>query len=295
MPEPLLGGGNPADPTPNDPAPTPPTDLAPNDPPADPAPTPKEVYITDENWRNSLPDDIKNDPSLQAIKDIPGLVKSYVHAQKLVGADKIQLPNKYDDGTQMRAVMHKLGLPEKIEDYEIKSAKEEFDEDGLKNFASKAHEFGILPKQAQALYDWYEEAQGQADNTYKEKYEEQVQADIANLKKEWGAGFDTNIKLANQTLEYFTEDNTDLGDYISQNYGHDTNIVKFLAKVGESLKEGRIIKEGDTDPYAITPDSAAKKVAEIRGDVNSPIYDKNHPQHDIALKELMKFTEIANR
>ena len=45
------------------------------------------------DWKASLSDEIRSDKSLENIKDIEGLAKSYVHAQKLVGSDKIPVPN----------------------------------------------------------------------------------------------------------------------------------------------------------------------------------------------------------
>ena len=48
------------------------------------------------DWKTSLTEDIRADKSLAPIKDINSLAKSYIHAQKLVGVEKIPLPNKSD-------------------------------------------------------------------------------------------------------------------------------------------------------------------------------------------------------
>ena len=50
---------------------------------------------TNTDWKASLSDDLKADKSLENIKDIESLAKSYVHAQKMVGGDKIPVPNKF--------------------------------------------------------------------------------------------------------------------------------------------------------------------------------------------------------
>ena len=47
------------------------------------------------DWKASLSDEIRNEKSLENISDIESLAKGYVHAQKLVGADKIPVPNKF--------------------------------------------------------------------------------------------------------------------------------------------------------------------------------------------------------
>ena len=49
------------------------------------------------DWKANLPEDIRNDTSLAPIKDIEGLAKSYVNAQKLIGRDKIPMPKDEND------------------------------------------------------------------------------------------------------------------------------------------------------------------------------------------------------
>ena len=44
------------------------------------------------DWRASLSDDIRNDPSLASIQDVNGLAKSFIHGQRMVGADKVVIP-----------------------------------------------------------------------------------------------------------------------------------------------------------------------------------------------------------
>jgi len=73
-----------------------------------------------ENWKDSLPDDLKGEKALESIQDIPGLVKSYVHAQKMIGSDKIPVPNKYATDEDWQAVYSKLGRPESPDAYEFK-------------------------------------------------------------------------------------------------------------------------------------------------------------------------------
>ena len=45
---------------------------------------PSEPTQQEVNWRESLPEDLKEDPSLKSIQDVPGLAKSFIHAQKMV-------------------------------------------------------------------------------------------------------------------------------------------------------------------------------------------------------------------
>ena len=64
-----------------------------------------------DNWKDTLPDDLKAEKALESIQDIPGLAKSYIHAQKMIGSDKIPVPNKYATDEDWQAVYNKLGRP----------------------------------------------------------------------------------------------------------------------------------------------------------------------------------------
>jgi hypothetical protein len=74
---------------------------------------------TSVDWRTSLPEELKSEKSLSSITDIAGLAKSYVHAQKLIGADKIPVPNKHATEDDWNAVYEKLGRPKSAEDYKL--------------------------------------------------------------------------------------------------------------------------------------------------------------------------------
>ena len=68
------------------------------------------------DWRASLAEDIKTDKSLASIKDVNSLAKSYIHAQKLVGVEKIPLPNKHATEEDWNVVFDKLGRPKSAEE-----------------------------------------------------------------------------------------------------------------------------------------------------------------------------------
>ena len=67
------------------------------------------------DWKNALPDDVKTDPSLADIKDVGGLAKSYIHAQKMVGTDKISLPTENATPEEMSTFYDRLGRPKEYE------------------------------------------------------------------------------------------------------------------------------------------------------------------------------------
>ena len=69
------------------------------------------------------------------IKDIECLANSYVHAQKIVGSDKIPVPNKFATEKDWDAVYEKLGRPKDATGYKYDLGEDaKINEDALKNF-----------------------------------------------------------------------------------------------------------------------------------------------------------------
>ena len=59
-------------------------------------------------------------------------VKSYLSAQKLVGANKVAIPNKMATDEDWDEVYKKLGRPDKPDDYKYSFKDDEINQDQLK-------------------------------------------------------------------------------------------------------------------------------------------------------------------
>src|SRR3990167_9967125 len=109
--------------------------------------------ITFDKWRETIPEDIRNDASLKDIKDLTGLAKGYVSAQKLIGS-KINIPKEGDEAA-WNDLYGKLGRPESPDKYQVKRPelpKEMgYDENAEKQFLPVAHKIGLNGKQVDAL------------------------------------------------------------------------------------------------------------------------------------------------
>ena len=64
---------------------------------------PKEI-----DFKTLIPEAYKEEKSLQNFSNMDDFVKSYLHSQKLVGADKIAVPNKYATDEDWKDVYKKL-------------------------------------------------------------------------------------------------------------------------------------------------------------------------------------------
>ena len=72
-------------------------------------------------------------------------VKSYLLHKRLVGANKVAIPNKMATDEDWEEVFNKLGRPSKPEDLGI-LLEDEINPDQLKSFNETAHRIGLLPK-----------------------------------------------------------------------------------------------------------------------------------------------------
>ena len=116
------------------------------------------VLQTDEisaDWREALPEDLRDHQALRNISDVPTLAKTMIHAQSMVGAEKIPVPGKWATDDDWNQVYAKLGRPEAADMYEFETGEVELDQDFVNTFREVAHKAGLSNRQAQELAGWY--------------------------------------------------------------------------------------------------------------------------------------------
>ena len=114
--------------------------------------TPKEI-----DFKSLIPEEYKEEKALSNFNNMEDLLKSYLHAQKMVGANKIAVPNKMATEDDWKEVFKKLGAPENPDDYKYSFKEDEINPEQLKSFNETAHKLGLLPKQAENLIKFYQE------------------------------------------------------------------------------------------------------------------------------------------
>ena len=242
------------------------------------------------DWKANLSDEIRADKSLENINDIESLAKSYVHAQKLVGSDKIPVPNKHATEKDWDAVYEKLGRPKTAEEYKFNSPEDQkVDEAALKNFSTQAHKLGLLPGQAEGMVKFYNEMIGnelaQADSLASSQREKA----ITELKTEWGPAYDQKLQQANNVVSsVFPQGfmNTNLAD--GTKLGDHPAVIKAFADLAGKMGEDNIVQA--SGPTMMTPRQIDKEIASLQAP-GSAYWDKNHPNHQIAVEEVQALFE----
>lgn len=271
-------GGAPLSMLGGDPAPTPPT--PPATPPAgDPPATPPV-----NDWRASLPTELKDNAALKKFTSVEALAGSYVNAQKLIGGDKIAVPTKHSTPEDWQNVYRKLGVPEKLDDYAIKFKDGvTIDKDFSEQFRTTSHKLGILPAQAQALAEWFSDINTGSEAKVQEIIKQQYNEGVNTLKQEWGNAFELNINRANKLVKEVA--GPEIGKhFIDRGYGGDPQFMRFLAKTAEVLYKEHKFVDGDGGGNPLTPTEIDAEIK--KGMMDAAYMDAKHPNHKAAVKHV---------
>lgn len=256
-------------------------------------PTTTTPETTNIDWRQNIPEDIRADKSLENIKDIGSLAKSYIHAQKLVGADKIPVPNKYATDKDWDAVYEKLGRPKTPGDYKYDIPKDaQVDQASLKNFSDQAHKLGLLPSQANGMVKFYNEMVAQTAQDADNKALSVRQSGETELKKEWGQAYDQKLNKAATIAKSVIDPNflnTNLAD--GTKLGDHPAMIKAFSSLADKMGEDNIVQE--SGPTYQTPAQLEKQIGELT-QPGSAYWDKNHPNHSVAVQEVLALREKKN-
>ena len=261
--------------------------------PAEVGQAPSETTAVQTSWKDSLPEEIRGHKSLETISDVGALAKSYVHAESMIGSDKIPVPGKWATDDDWSVVYNKLGRPETSGDYKLE-ANDSTDGDTLDWYKATAHKIGLNSSQAQKLLNEYEERiGGHAETTNAELESRRTEADLA-LKKEWGRAYENKMAGAKGVLMNFAdEDLAEMTTADGVKFGDHPEIVRMFSKVGDYIREkiGEDSIAGPKGAGVMAPDEAQQKLSEIKR-VGSPYWDHRHPEHDWYVKEALKFGEM---
>lgn len=258
-----------------------------------PEATPEVQTPTETSFQDLIPQDYREEKSLQNFNSMDDFVKSYLSAQRLIGANKIAVPNKMSTDEDWKQVFQKLGAPEKPEDYQYNFTEEEINADQLKAFNETAHKLGLLPQQAERLIKFYNEMNTEA-NTVQNQAAEQKQLEVeTQLRKEFGANYNKRLdqakKLASEVIPEDVLNNTVLKD--GTRLGDNPDIIKAFSMLADKLSEDEIIK-GDGVGY-MTASELEKEISELTEE-GSPYWNKTHPNHMKAVEQVLKLREQLN-
>lgn len=215
-------------------------------------------------WMDSLPPEIKGDPSMQMFKDsgISGLAKSWVSAQQLIGKDKIILPGDKATEEEWATIHAKLGRPEAPDKYELKLPDgQALDEKFAGGFKETAFKAGLSGKQVQQMAEWYAKEAGAA-------VEGKQAASAAELTQaldayRTGLGgqekFMARVDVARQAVRALGDEK--LTNFLKESgAGSRPEMIEFFAKLAGMMSEDKL-RDGTGVPFGGDPAEVEREIS----------------------------------
>ena len=246
----------------------------------------------------SLPADLQGEKSLHNMTDVATLAKGYVHAQKLIGAKRVPVPEATWDDKQLGEFYDNIGRPKTAGDYvapKIEGLPEiKPDDPRWRQTAEALHAAGLTQKQADKVLTRYFNDQVEAAKTMKTAQENSRLTAEATLKTEWGDKYDANLNLAKAVVTKFGD--TDLMSYINEQGGNDPRLIKSLAKIGAAMLEDKSRGGSAADSLQITDQTRATQEIDrlkIDKDFQKAMTDKSNPGHKAAVQQWLNLHKVA--
>ena len=248
-----------------------------------------------KSWKEAISEDLRNDPNISKFTELEALAKSYVNATRMIGQDKVAVPNNNSTEDQWNEVYNKLGRPESPDKYklEVKSDVVPIDEGAIKSFAENAHQLGLNNKQAQGILEFYKNSmEGSAQQNQVDMETAQANAE-QELRKEWGGNYEANIKKAGAVakanmdatiLDMQLKDGTRLGDHPA--------IIKGFANIANLMSEDKLVSTESENVSQGTDYEA--EISKIVNDRDGPYWNKSHPDHDKVVQQVFTLRTMMN-
>ncbi|MGI9503111.1 MAG: hypothetical protein ACR2RE_08675 [Geminicoccaceae bacterium] len=245
-----------------------------------------------DNWKEAVEEGVRGHESLASINSVPDLAKSFVHAQKLIRADKagqtVVLPGESATDEDRNAFYSAIGRPVEAKDYQIEvpeglQRNEKFEG----GFREAAHKAGLSNAQVKELSGfWHEHLAGQVKEAG-EASEAQASDNEGALKTKWGNATEQNIELARRAARSFDIDGETL-DSLQSKVGY-VKTMEVFQKLGELTgKEDDTATERRGGFGPMTPDAAKNAIdAKLRDpDFLKAYQTRAHPDHKRAVEEM---------
>ena len=250
----------------------------------------KDGFFAD-NWKDGLPEELRNEPSLAGVKNLTTLAKSYVNAQKMIGKNKISIPGENATDDERNAFFTALGRPATANDYKHDKVEipegYELDEEQVAAFRETAFNMGLSQEAFEKALAFDLARTKQATEAAVAAQNQEYDATMAKLQQQYGDKLPARLAQVEKALTTFGIKDIFISKALTNNY----QIFEALANIGASISESKL-KDGDVQQNFKTPQ---QQIDEIYADPNGAIYNAEHPGHDKAVAEVKRLMALVNK
>jgi hypothetical protein len=220
------------------------------------------------------------------------LGRSYKNLEKLLGREKVPVPTSDDDEEGWQRWYAAMGRPEAPDKYEFKRpdlpTDLPYDEDSEKAFREWAHINGLNKKQANNLYDAYVKTQVERHASWHTGQQQSKAKIVADLQREYGNQYEGKVNLAKTAIRQYAD--PDFLHYLDESgMGNDPRMIRAWIKVGEKMTGETKLKGAPVQE--VVPADLERAISDFRGKFKEALFNKDHPDHDIRVKDYNKLFE----
>ena len=239
---------------------------------------------------STMPEGIRDEPSLQTFDSVDKLAKSYVNAVKMIGGNPENLISLPQEGESWDEIYNKLGRPEQANDYDFG----EDDEGVLDDFKEFAHHNNLTQDQADNLLGLFSDLQEEDAKNEEQAMEDLKVETTIGLQRDWGKNYDGNLDYARRAYAQFgTPELTEIMD--NTGFGNHPEVIKAFSKVGQLLGEEALAVGTGLGRNQMSPQSAQEEIQALYSDKEfSKAYrDNRDPNHKTAMAKMERLFKSA--
>jgi len=241
---------------------------------------------------DSLPEDLRGEPSLRTFTDPASLAKSYVNAQRMIGADKIPKPGKSWTDDQYNEFYNSVGRPDSADAYEM-NLGDGMNEDAISSLKQAMWEAGLQPRQVDRIAKFINETGEASKADAQSRSESAVYESEQVLRQEFGQAYEQRIGMAQSAARTLLgEEGMSMFEDVQLSdgrmLGDHPEVIKMFSALADQIGEDNLV--GEPTELIMTPEEAKSRVTEMtRRD--GPYFDKMHPEHSAYVEEVLRLRE----
>lgn len=264
----------------------------------DPTPKPDESVPAERPpWTEGLESDDIGLIEERQWKNVGDVFNSYRALEKLKGAPAdqfIQLPAEDATEAELNEFFSRLGRPDDPKEYGLQDIDiPEGSIDLREQFGEWAHRAGLTPQQAKALAEAHTGFTAAALEEMEKEFAITSNADIADLKREWGQSFEPKRQAGVMAAREFGVTSEQM-EQLERAWGTRA-MVEFFSSIGEKMGEmpgpsgDRVVED---DPFVMSPERAQFEINKIRMDPElSKLYAEGNRE---IFQRMTRLQKLAN-
>ena len=262
---------------------------------------------------DSLPEDLRNEPSLADFKDLSGLAKSYVSSQRMLGSS-VRIPTedaspeaREDFYTKLQEVpgvvripedgnlndlYNKLGRPEDVNGYKL-HVEGDLDAQSVEAFKGIAHDLGLNNEQLNKIVE-FDKMRAESYREGMESYKNQA---VEVLQKSWGTDFDNRMSGAKEVLKSYAEKYPEYVNELMNGdnpFGNNPIVIMALSQLHGAMQEKGTVSGTSGVKYGLSAEDAQNQLDDIRSNPNHAYYNVTDPSHEAAVVKVNKLYQLIH-